>query len=154
MKLTVDGKQVLLPNARVKGTKALYQNLKKRYGINTMGFFIADSSKELNHRLHDAWCDMGNDDDGYGWYSDEFQYFRKQKIKENTKQKCIELKNTQGYDNYFIVRGDKFNVDVEDEFEIDSDATDTAIRTAFKKYSNNKKTNKNLMTKFGKAVAL
>ena len=152
MKLTVDGRQVLLPNGRVQGTKALYHNLKKRYGISTMGFFIADGSKELNHRLHDAYCDINKDDSA--WYSDEFQLFRKQKIKENTKQRCIELKNTQGYDNYFIVRGDKFNVDVEDEFEIDSDASDTAIRTAFKKYSNNKKTNKNLMTKFGKAVAL
>ena len=152
MKLTVDGRQVLLPNGRVQGTKALYHNLKKRYGISTMGFFIANGSKELNHRLHDAYCDINKDDSA--WYSDEFQLFRKQKIKENTKQRCIELKNTQGYDNYFIVRGDKFNVDVEDEFEIDSDASDTAIRTAFKKYSNNKKTNKNLMTKFGKAVAL
>lgn len=152
--LTIDGKKVILPNARVKGTKALYENLRKRYGISTMGFFIAEGSKELNHRLHDAWCDMGNDDDGYGWYSEDFQNFRKQKIKENTKQRCIELQNAHGYDNYFIVRGDKFNVDVDDEFEIDSDASDTAIRTAFKKYSNNKKTNKNLMTKFGKAVAL
>lgn len=150
--LTIDGKKVLLPNPRTQGTKALYQNLKKRYGISTMGFFIAEGSKELNHRLHDAYCDMNKDDDS--WYSHEFQEFRKQKIKENTKQRCVELQNANGYDNYFIVRGDKFNVDVEDDFSVDSDASDTAIRTAFKKYSNNKKTNKNLMTKFGKAVAL
>tara|TARA_B100000902_G_scaffold399226_1_gene469116 strand:+ start:1777 stop:3960 length:2184 start_codon:yes stop_codon:yes gene_type:complete len=150
--LTIDGKKVILPNPRVQGTKALYQNLKKRYGISTMGFFIADGSKELNHRLHDAYCDMNKDDDS--WYSEEFQEFRKQKIKENTKQKCIELHNANGYDNYFIVRGDKFNVDVEDDFSVDTDASDNQIRTAFKKYSSNKKTNKNLMTKFGKAVAL
>ena len=152
MNITIDGKKVLLPNGRVKGTKALYQNLKKRYGISTMGFFIADGSKDLNHRLHDAYCDINQHEDS--WYSDDFQEFRKQKIKENTKQKCIELQNANGYDNYFIVRGDKFNVDVEDDFSVDTDASDNQIRTAFKKYSNNKKTNKNLMTKFGKAVAL
>jgi hypothetical protein len=52
-----------------------------------------------------------------------------------------------------MVKGGK-NLDTsEDDFEVDNDATNKAIGTAFKKYSQSKKTNKVLMTKFGKAVA-
>ncbi len=52
-----------------------------------------------------------------------------------------------------MVKGGK-NLDTsDDEFEVENDATDKAIGNAFKKYSQSKKTNKVLLTKFGKAVA-
>lgn len=146
--ITIDGRRALLRDRGRNGTEDLYINLKKRYGVNTMGFFVANGSKELNHKIMDAYH-KSND-----WYSSEFQKFRKSKIKENTKNRCIEFTNVFGYDNYYVVRGDKFGVDVEDSFEISETASDNQIRSAFKKYSNNKKTNKNLMTKFGKAVAV
>ena len=41
----------------------------------------------------------------------------------------------------------------EEDFEVSEKASNAQIRTAFKKFSKNKKLNKVLMTNFGKAVA-
>ena len=149
--ITIDGKRVKMKDRGKAGTESLYNNLKTRYGINTMGFFVADGSKELNHRIMDAYHSKTGDAD---WYDGDFQAFRKNKIKENTKNRCIEFLNVLGYDHYYIVRSDKFGTEEEECFDISDDATDSQIRTAFKRFSNKKKTNKNLMTKFGKAVAV
>ena len=73
-------------------------------------------------------------------------------MKERNKNKCIEYKNSKGYDNLYIVLDKEFNTD-EDEFEATSDQTKSQITRAFKKYSSSKKVNKSLMTKFGQAVA-
>ena len=61
-----------------------------------------------------------------------------------------------GYDSFFVVKGSNFQIDDEDldAFISEDDATDSQIKTAFRKMARNKKTNKNLMTKFGKAVAV
>ena len=90
----------------------------------------------------------------YNTYWDEtFISFKKTSSKEYRKNRCLSFKNALGYNEYFIVKGQEFGVE-DSEFEISDDASDGQIRNAFKKYSAGKKTNKNLMTKFGKAVAI
>lgn len=153
VKMTIDGKQLTMDTGR-KGTVALYKNIKKRYNANIMGFFVAESNHELKNKIYDVWYEQN--DDNEGWYGNEFAEFRKSKVKENTKNKCIEFNNALGYDSFFVVKGSNFKIDDDDldTFITEDDATDSQIKNAFKKMARNKKTNKNLMTKFGKAVAV
>lgn len=153
IKTNIDGRTVTMWGGR-KGTKTLYENLRNRYDVNVMGFFVADCNSQFRNKIHDAYNDqLGREvfdcDSG-------FEDFRKAKIKENTKNRCIEFKDTLGYNNFFLVKGNSFNIEDEDlDNFIDSDeeVTDSQIKSAFRKMAKNKKTNKNLMTKFGEAVA-
>ena len=119
-----------------------------------MGFFVADCNSQFRRKIHDAYCDQV----GREVFECDYDYeeFRKAKVKENTKNRCIEFKNTLGYNNFFLVKGNSFNIEDEelDNFiDTDEEVTDSQIKSAFRKMAKNKKTNKNLMTKFGEAVA-
>ena len=76
-------------------------------------------------------------------------------IKELRKNKCVRFKDTIGYNEFYLVKGGKgFEADTsEEDFDVTEEASNAQIRTAFKKFSKNKKLNKVLMTSFGKAVA-
>ena len=56
-----------------------------------MGFFVAESNHDLKNKIYDVWYEQN--DDNEGWYEPEFAEFRKSKVKENTKNKCIEFNN-------------------------------------------------------------
>jgi len=47
----VDGKKLELGSAGRKGTSDLLKNLEKRYGVKTLGFFIADGSHQWRGKL-------------------------------------------------------------------------------------------------------
>jgi hypothetical protein len=149
IKTTIDGKKLTLAGRGVNGTKSLLQNLKKRYGVNVIGFYIADSRSDLNSAIFSSYRDQNKDANDW---DTSFDKHKKIKLKERNKNKCIEYKNSKGYDNLYIVLDKEFNTD-EDEFEATSDQTKSQITRAFKKYSSSKKVNKSLMTKFGQAVA-
>ena len=85
-------------------------------------------------------------------YQDDF---RKECTKEFTKNKCIHRPKAFGYDNYYLLKGGKILSAENGEFEekVTEDMSDAQIRTAFKKFSKGKKTNKVLMTSIGQAVA-
>lgn len=149
IKTTIDGKRVTLAGRGVTGTKSLLQNLKKRYGVNVIGFYIADSRGDLNSAIFSSYRDQNKDANDW---DTSFDKHKKIKLKERNKNKCIEYKNSKGYDNLYIVLDKEFSAD-EDEFEATSDQTKSQITRAFKKYSSSKKVNKSLMSKFGQAVA-
>ncbi len=153
IKINLDGQNLAIWGGR-KGTKTLYENLRNRYDVNVMGFFVADCNSQFRRKIHDAYCDQV----GREVFECDYDYeeFRKAKVKENTKNRCIEFKDTLGYNNFFLVKGNSFNIDDEelDNFiDTDEEVTDSKIKSAFRKMAKNKKTNKNLMTKFGEAVA-
>jgi len=127
-------------------TKAVLGALKKKHNTTNIGFFMADDNSEWKYRLNAVSWEPG---------VTEMNSEKARKIynKEYRKNKCVNIQNIFGYDEYYMVKGGK-NLDTsDDEFEVENDATDKAIGNAFKKYSQSKKTNKVLMTKFGKAVA-
>ena len=153
IKINLDGQNLAIWGGR-KGTKTLYENLRNRYDVNVMGFFVADCNSQFRRKIHDAYCDQV----GREVFECDYDYeeFRKAKVKENTKNRCIEFKDTLGYNNFFLVKGNSFNIDDEDLdnfIDTDEEVTDSKIKSAFRKMAKNKKTNKNLMTKFGEAVA-
>ena len=138
----IDGRTVRMPNRSSKGTKALLDNLRKNYGVCTLGFFIADGSHNFWRKIEDA--------TGYWIYGSED---RKPYNREFGKNKCVTFNNALGYNQFYIVKNGKNFSTEDDGFEVADDASTGTIRSQFKKYSRSKKTNKSLLTNFGKAVA-
>lgn len=130
-------------------TKAML-NYYRKFGITTLGFFLANDRYAYNYKLSDV-CYDKNDEDRY-----QNEEFTKDAQRQNTKNKCVIYNDALGYDEFYIVQTfnkNVMNIDNED-FEIQEDATKAQITTAFKKHSKGKKLNKTLLTNFGKAVAV
>ena len=149
VKLDIQGRTVELFNGTAKGTRDLLQNLKKSYGVTTMGFFIADHRNDFNHALSKAHY---NGEENM-WWSEEMSEAKKGYFNEHKKNKCVHFQDVLGYDNWYVVKNESFQIDADAEIEADTDMSKGQVLRAFKKFSNNKKNNKNLMTKFGQAVA-
>lgn len=141
--MNVDGTMIKSGLGSRKMTSALLKNMKKKYGINTMGFFMADTAQDWRHRL---WVIA----DELNKYVEEY---KSKANKEYRINKCVHEQNVLGYNEYYLVKGGKNLETQEDEFAVAEDATNASIRNAFKKFSKSKKQNKVLLTKFGKAVA-
>ena len=124
-------------------TKAILDNMSKKYGTNNIGFFMSDDSSSWRQRL---WVLA---EESNKW----FDTFKAAANKEYRLNKCVALDNVLGYNEYYLVKGGKNLETQEDEFQVKEDASNANIRTAFKKFAKSKKQNKVLMTKFGKAVA-
>ena len=138
----VDGRQVHADGKSGKATRALLNNLRKNYGVCTLGFFIADGSHNFWRKIEDA---TGS----YIYGADERRPFNR----EYGKKKCVTFNNALGYDEFYIVKhGRGFSAEA-DDFEVADDASTGTIRSQFKKYSKSKKNNKTLLTNFGRAVA-
>ncbi len=144
--INIDGKKVELPDRGRWGTKALLENIQKRYGVKTLGFFIADGSSNFWYKISDARVDG----EGYGMHDHDD---RKPYNRQYAKHKCVTFQDTLGYNEYYIVKNGKFLNTEDDGFDVAEDATKGQIQSQFKKYSKSKKNNKTLLTNFGKAVA-
>jgi len=146
IRLIVQGKSITSGLTSATGlTTVLLNNIKKQYKTNNLGFFMADDNSEWKYRINNAyWAESARTG------SEEY---RKEKNKEYNKNKCVEVSNVFGYDTYYMVKGGKNLNTEEEDFEVQTEASDAQIRNAFKKYSKSKKTNKVLLTKFGGAVA-
>ena len=134
--LLVDRKLLKLNGTGREATHTLLKNISKRYNCQTIGFFVSNDTYDWRSKLYEC----GQIDP---------QKFNK----EYRKHKCVTLQDKAGYDEFYMVKGGTALDTADDAFDVDSDASTTRIRTAFKKYSASKKNNKTLLTNFGKAVA-
>jgi len=142
--INIMGKNTLLKDTRRGGTKSLLESLQKRFGVTTIGFFLADSSHNFKYKISD--CD--HDFDNY-WSEDMKKYNR-----EYNKNKCITFKGKLGYDELYIVKSWKNALATDAiDFDPETEATKGQLTSQFKKFSKSKKLNKTLLTNFGKAVA-
>ena len=141
--INVDGTMVKSRVGSRSMTSALLKNMTKKYGINTIGFFMADTNSDWRQRL---WIMA----DELNKFSEEYKSGANKEYRIN---KCVHEQNVLGYNEYYLVKGGKNLETQEDEFAVADDASNASIRTAFKKFSKSKKQNKVLLTKFGKAVA-
>ena len=124
-------------------TSSLLKNMEKKYGINTIGFFMADNNSDWRQRL---WIMA----DALKSYYEDYKSKANREYRQN---KCVHEQNVLGYNEYYLVKGGNNLSSDEDEFTVKEDATNANIRNAFKKFAKSKKQNKVLLTKFGKAVA-
>ena len=138
--IMVDGKLVKA-EGRKYTTKALLENLRSRYNINCIGFFMADNNRMFNTKVDDIV--------GVTWAEDS----RREAQKEYRKNKCVVRTNALGYNEFYLIKGGNQLATDDDEFDVNSDQTRGQMASAFKKYSKSKKQNKVLMTTFGRAVA-
>ena len=142
----IDGKKVKIKGRRIGATKALLDNLKSRYGVTTLGFFIAQDSRDWKGKISqisgEEWID--NNSPMYKDFQRQYQ-----------KNKVAVANNTLGYDKFFLLKPGK-QLQAESEEFSDTDTgkmTTSQIRNSFKKYSKNKRNNKVLMKQLGGVVA-
>jgi len=141
----IQKKKVMLEDYRP--TDTLLRNLGKSLNVKTMGFFMADDAYHFRNRIGR----LANYCESNDWDTD----FRKECNKEYNKNKCVHKENAFGYDNYYLLKGGKSLSATDGEFDekVTENMSDAQIKTAFRKFSKSKKTNKVLMTSIGKAVA-
>ncbi len=144
----IDGKKVKCKNLRLDCTKALLNNLRKNYDITTLGFFLAQDHWEYRRRIESVGYETNKN---MSW--DEEQDFKKTCQRKFAKEKVCTFENILGYDQYYLLKAKQLDTEAE-EFEVDEDATKGKLTQAFKKHSKSKKSNKTLLTNFGKAVAM
>ena len=139
--INIMNKNVRLESNGKDGTESLLKNLQKKFGVTTIGFFIADSGHNFKRKIYD--CDR----DAY--WDDEVKKYNR----EYSKNKCVRFKDALGYSEFYIVKSGKQLATESLEFAPDVEASKGQITTAFKKFSKSKKVNKALLTNFGKVVA-
>jgi len=143
-RILVGGKLIdVKRHSRKSITSALLENIKKRFNSKTIGFFMAEDAREWSRRLNDAIWDQNLE------VHDQKPVY----TKEYRKNKCVEIKDIYGYDNYYFVKGGKHLSAQDEDFEVSEDASRGQLAAAFKKHAKSKKTNKVLMSKFAEAVA-
>ena len=142
--IQVQGK-MLREVPRSKSTEMLLENIKKKFGATTLGFFMTNHSSDWNRRLYIMAKAGGR--------SDMLHTYKSECNKEFRLNKCVTKKNILGYSEYYMVKAGKSLSTSVDDFDTDDSATRSQITTAFKKYSKSKKNNKVLMTNFSKAIA-
>src|SRR6056300_516448 len=139
--VNIMGEHIKLEDTRKKGTQSLLENLQKKFGCTTIGFFLADNAHNFKYKIED--CDEECDYD-----SSNMRKYQK----EYNKKKCVTFKDALGYNEFYVLKSKRLETDAE-EFVTAEDASKGQLTTAFKKFSKSKKLNKTLLTNFGKAVA-
>ena len=139
--INIMGQHVKLEDTRKRGTQSLLENLQKKFGCTTIGFFLADNAHNFKYKIEDC------DEETYYDSSNMRKY-----QKEYNKNKCVTFTDTLGYNEFYVLKSKRLETDAE-EFVTAEDASKGQLTTAFKKFSKSKKLNKTLLTNFGKAVA-
>ena len=139
--INIMGQHVKLEDTRKRGTQSLLENLQKKFGCTTIGFFLADNAHNFKYKIEDC------DEETYYDSSNMRKY-----QKEYNKNKCVTFIDTLGYNEFYVLKSKRLETDAE-EFVTAEDASKGQLTTAFKKFSKSKKLNKTLLTNFGKAVA-
>ncbi len=139
--VNIMGEHIKLEDTRKRGTQSLLENLQKKFGCTTIGFFLADNAHNFKYKIEDC------DEDCYYDSSNMRKY-----QKEYNKKKCVTFKDALGYNEFYFLKSKRLETDAE-EFVTAEDASKGQLTTAFKKFSKSKKLNKTLLTNFGKAVA-
>jgi len=139
--INIMGEHIKLQDTRKGGTQSLLENLQKKFGCTTIGFFLAENSHNFKYKIEDC------DEETYYDSSNMRKY-----QKEYNKNKCVTFKDTLGYNEFYILKSKRLETDAE-EFVAAEDASKGQLTTAFKRFSKSKKLNKTLLTNFGKVVA-
>ena len=116
---------------------------------------MADDNRHFHNRIHSAISDQQKSSENIDYYSDEWDKVKKENQSEYRKNKCVVKENALGYDEFYVIKNGKtLNTDADNLLDnLDEDASKGVIGNAFKRMAKSKKTNKVLLTRFGKAVA-
>ena len=144
--VVVDGKTITTQGRRSGVTKALLENLKKRYGVTTLGFFISQDTRDWKSKIAEI--------DGLHWIDNDSKFYKEMQ-KQYNKNKVAIVEKALGYDKFFMIKSGK-NLSAEGESIANTETdhmTTAQIRNTFKKISKNNRNNKVLMKQLGGVVA-
>ena len=118
-------------------TRALLELLKQRISGNLIGFYIASNRAAYQ-------C--------INIYNSEFEErnVADKKIRE-FRRKNFTVLETAGYDDYYILRSDKLDLE-DDDFQVTANTTKSLV-SAFSKYTNNKISNRVVLNRFIHLIA-
>jgi hypothetical protein len=114
-------------------TRALLQLLKQRISGNLIGFYIANN-RAASQCLNTYNPNQNND----------------KKLRDFRKNNYTVI-DTAGYDDYYILRSDKLDID-DEEFSVTANTTKSLV-SAFSKYTNNKISNRVVLNRFIHLIA-
>jgi hypothetical protein len=126
------------PNADM--TIGLLNILREMTGANAIGFFLTDSrhiKRTIINRSEKCAAKIVDMDS---------------KIKEFKKNKFFLISNA-GYDDYYIIPGGNELEVRDDELDIDSGSSKTALKSAFMKLQKSKNVNRVLLNRFVEKIA-
>jgi hypothetical protein len=138
------GKNTLKANDMTNGVvKACVENLKTKYGVNVIGYYIENDQKELRNTIHRA-----------AFFAKGFGYDDYGKLRNILKEdKVLAFKNVFGYNTYFIMNAKDFRDDKKPDLDIENGASKKSIRSSFNAFVKNQKSSKVFALKFAKEIA-
>jgi len=129
-------------------TADLLDYISKKHKTNNIGFFVSSSKRDALYRIgrikmiDSEWANI------YDYVDENRSKINKVFRKDN----CYEMQNVVGYNNYFVTVDSNLEISDDEEFTVNSNSKSDVLKS-FKKFQSNKKTNKILMGKIGRAFA-
>lgn len=139
-------KDYVFPLCASEQTQFLLKVIKDRYNIPVIGFYIAGVNK---HQIFNFISEFMNPVGRYGY---DKMYDNYEKIRSSIRKTGVFTLETTAYDElYFLPASNNKTSAV--ELEIKPNATASGMASQFKKFLNNKKTNRTVLDQFIKLVA-
>lgn len=139
-------KDYVFPDAADEQTQLLLKIIKDRYNIPVIGFYISGISK---NQIYNFIYEFMNKHRKYD-YNDMFITY--EKIRSSIKKTGVYTLETTAYDELYFLPSSNNKTNTA-ELEIKPNSTASGMASQFKKFLNNKKTNRTVLDKFIKLVA-
>ena len=139
-------KDYVFPLCASEQTQFLLKVIKDRYSIPVIGFYIAGVNKrEIFNFINEFISSIGRYD-----YNEIYATY--EKIRSSVRKTGVYTLETTAYDELYFLPSSK-NKSTVVELEIKPNASTTGMASQFKKFLNNKKTNRTVLDQFIKLVA-
>ena len=125
-------KQKSWTDSMMAQSDCLIRLLKQRTNSHVIGFFVCET-KDLTMRYHSFYPDAKEDE-----YS----------IREKFKADRYAVVTSTGFDDYYLLRSNGLDTDVEEELEFKENATTRGMVSAFSKYTGNKISSRVVLNRF------
>lgn len=114
-------------------TDCLIRLLKQRTKSHVIGFFVCET-KDLSNRFPSFYPELKADDE--------------HTVKEKFKADRYAVVTSTGFDDYYLLRSNGLDTDVEEELEFKENATTRGMVSAFSKYTGNKISSRVVLNRF------
>ena len=130
----------------IEDTAKILEMIKAKHNTTNIGFFVAGTKRDAHYRV--AQSQSPSD---YARIYEIIESCRADNNKKLRKDNCIEVNNVIGYDNFFVTVEKQLSIE---EYEFQSESSEKKdVMRSFRQHQTQKKSNKVLMGKIGKAFA-
>jgi len=118
-------------------TAGFIKLLKARTHCNIVGFYIMEG-RNFGGSINNFWPELRRNED----------YDKIEKLKKEFRSDKYKIINSEGYDEYYLLRAEGLDTDDDEEFEVKENATTRGFISAFSKFNNNRKSNRVVLNRF------